>query len=86
MSPSHGTSVRVLLLARYAELLGTEQLDITIPAGGTVADAVASVRALPGGHLLPPRLLIARNLVQAGLEDLVGPGDELAILPPMSGG
>jgi molybdopterin converting factor small subunit len=86
MPPSPGTSVRVLLLARYAELLGTEQAVITIPAGGTVADAVAAVRALPGGHLLPPRLLVARNLVQAGLEDHVGAGDELAFLPPMSGG
>ena len=85
-STSPGSSVRVLLFARYAELLGTEAAEITIPAGGTVSDAVVAIRALPGGHLLPPRLLVARNLVQVGLEEPVGPGDELALLPPMSGG
>ncbi len=86
MSASPDPTVRVLLLARYAELLGREQVDVSIPAGGTVADAIALIRSLPGGERLPQSLLVARNLEQAGPGDPLGPGDELALLPPMSGG
>jgi molybdopterin converting factor small subunit len=51
-----------------------------------VADAVAALRELPGGHRLPARPLMARDLEQVRLETSLRAGDELAVLPPMSGG
>jgi molybdopterin converting factor small subunit len=86
MPASPEIRVRVLLLARYAELLGGGEVEVAVPAGGTVADAIVAVRALPGGQRLPRTLLVARNLEQAGPGDPVHAGDELALLPPMSGG
>jgi len=74
------------LFAQYAELLGTESLALTMPAGATVGQVIETLRRSPGGALLPARLLVARNLVQAGESEQVAPGDEVAVLPPMSGG
>lgn len=78
--------VQVLLFARYAELLGADRLALSMPPGGTVADLVEAVRALPGGEALPARPLVARALEQVTLDVVLAPGDELAFLPPMSGG
>jgi molybdopterin synthase sulfur carrier subunit len=86
MPESSQTKVRVLLLARYAELLGGQEFEVSVPAGGTVADAIRAVRALPGGERLPGSVLVARNLEQAAPGDVIHAGDELAFLPPMSGG
>ena len=79
-------SVRVLLFARYAELLGADRLELPVAARTTVDQLVQRVRALPGGAALPSQLLCAVNLRQAAASDLVAPGDELALLPPLAGG
>ena len=52
--------IRCRLFARYAEALGTEEVGLDLPAGSTVADAVARVRAeVPGGEQLPVAPLVA---------------------------
>jgi molybdopterin synthase sulfur carrier subunit len=79
-------SIRVLLFARYAELMGQSELMLDLPAGATVRDAVDRIRALPGGALLPPRILVARGVEQVGYDTGLAGSDELAFLPPMSGG
>jgi len=79
-------TVRVLLFASYAEGLGGEVMDLTIPSPATVADVVSRIRRLPGGQLLPPKPLCARNLAHVGQDDPVATGDEIAILPPLAGG
>ena len=78
--------IRVQLFARYAELLGASQVTVRISSGGTVADVVDGVRALPGGSRLPERMLVARGVDQVRYDHPVMPDDELAFLPPMSGG
>ena len=79
-------SVRVLLFARYAELLGRSELTLDLPPGATVAEAVDRVRSLPGGGVLPARMLVARGVEQVGYDTRLSARDELALLPPMSGG
>lgn len=79
-------AVEVLLFARYAEVLGRERLALRVPAGATLRDVLAAVRALPGGAALPATPLGARNAVQAGLDEPVAAGDEIAFLPPLAGG
>ena len=79
-------TVRVLLFASYAEHLGFETLDLTLAGPATVGAVVHELRALPGGHLLPPKPLCARNLAHADAGDRVAHGDEIAILPPLAGG
>lgn len=86
MTVSSPLRVRALLFARYAELLGCDALELELPAGATVADAVHLVRQLPGGERLPARPLVARALAQVTPDAPLEAGDELAILPPMAGG
>jgi molybdopterin converting factor small subunit len=76
----------VLLFASYADQLGTEAVDVTVPAPALVGTIVARVRDLPGGDRLPVHPLCALNLAHVGPEAPVAAGDELALLPPLAGG
>jgi sulfur-carrier protein len=79
-------TVRVLLFASYAEMLGLDAIELTFDGTATVDDAIARLRALPGGDRLPPKPLCAVNLSQVPLDALLAGGDELAVLPPLAGG
>ena len=79
-------NVTVLLFASYADALGKAELDLALPAGSTVADALRQVAALPGADRVPPRPLIAVNERYAALETELSAGDELALIPPVAGG
>lgn len=76
----------VRLFARYAELFGAEHVEVMLPTPARVADLIGALRALPGGASLPARPFIAVNMAQATPDDVVHPGDELALLPPLAGG
>lgn len=79
--------IRLLLFARYAEVVGVEACDLALSASATVADALAELRLkYPAADVLPTRPLCARNHSQVALEDEVRDGDELALLPPLAGG
>ncbi len=79
-------TVRVLLFARYADLLGRDALDLILEGPATVSDALDRLRELPGAKTLPLRPLCAVNQAQVTTNHLLSDGDEVAILPPMSGG
>jgi molybdopterin converting factor small subunit len=78
--------VRVLLFARYAELLGQTALTVEIGAPATVRTVLDTLRERAGGAQLPPSPLVARNQVHAQLDTALEDGDELAVLPPLAGG
>ncbi len=80
------THIRILVFASYADRLGLDSVEAALPPGATVADALDYLRALPGGHELPPHPLCARNLSHVGLDTALADGDELAVLPPLAGG
>lgn len=85
----HATSatVRVRFFARYAELVGCSEADVSLPFPATVGDVVRRVREdLPGGRQLPERPLTAVNLKHVKLDASVRNGDEVAFLPPIAGG
>ena len=79
-------TVRVLIFASYAEMLGLDAIELTFDGTATVDDAITRLRALPGGERLPPKPLCAVNLSQVRLDALLASGDELAVLPPLAGG
>lgn len=79
--------VAIKLFAQYAELVGLPQLELELPQGATVADAVAVLRAqVPAAAQLPERPLAARNLTHVLSTQPLADGDELALLPPLAGG
>ena len=79
-------TVRILLFASYAELLGSDALEMVLENPARVSDALHRLRAFPGGDRLPAKPLCALNLTQVEPDTALRAGDELAILPPLSGG
>jgi molybdopterin synthase catalytic subunit len=80
--------LNVRLFAVLRERAGADAVEIVLPAGATAADALAALRAEPGlGEVLerlPARLAVNREYA---LPDTpLAPGDELAAIPPISGG
>jgi molybdopterin synthase catalytic subunit len=79
--------VKARLFARLREQAGIDSVELDLPAGATVADAY---RQLRHGHArLEPDLGIVRpalNQEFAAWEATLSEGDELAFIPPVSGG
>jgi molybdopterin synthase catalytic subunit len=86
MPTSATLAVPVRLFARYAELLGAERVTVEVPAPATVAALLECLRAAYPAAALPARPLVAVNLRQVPLDALLASGDEVALLPPLSGG
>jgi MoaE-MoaD fusion protein len=74
--------VHVRLFAILRERAGRDVLELELPDGACVGDALAAVDDLAGG--LP--LVLAVNRDYAPPEQQLAPGDELALIPPVSGG
>lgn len=81
-----GVHIKVLLFARFAELLGQTEVEVDVGAPATVRTVLDSLRTRVGGSQLPPSPLVARNRVHAQLDTALEDGDELAVLPPLAGG
>jgi MoaE-MoaD fusion protein len=77
-----GVVVRVRLFAMLRQRAGRDALELELPDGARVADALAAVDDLAGG--LP--LVLAVNREYAAPEQVLQPDDELALIPPVSGG
>ncbi|MBK5110306.1 MAG: molybdenum cofactor biosynthesis protein MoaE [Thermoleophilia bacterium] len=79
---------RVRLFATLRERAGADSIEIDLADGATASDAMAEVARCAGlGDLferLPVRLAV--NRIYAAPEMELNPGDELALVPPISGG
>jgi molybdopterin synthase catalytic subunit len=79
--------VRVLYFAMVRERLRREQEEVEVAPGTTVGQLLDRLAALhPPIAAMRPFLKIARNQVGAGDDEALGEGDELALIPPVSGG
>ena len=79
--------VRVRLFAIQRELAGTREVGLELLAGATIADAWSElVERYPA--LAPGRASVrfARNSVYASADEVLADGDEVAMIPPVSGG
>lgn len=79
--------VKVLLFGAAADRAGTRQTELPAGEGTTLADLwpVLADRH-PGLAPMRDTLAFAVNGEYARAEDRVSPGDEVAVLPPVSGG
>lgn len=79
--------VTVRLFARLRELAGTGELTRDVPDGGTAADVWAALtREFPPLADYTKAISVAVNQDYARLTASVRDGDEIAFLPPVSGG
>jgi len=80
-------SVQVRYFAILRERTGREAETFEFPAGATVKDARAAVAARhPDIGPLLSRVAVAVNHTVAADDHQLSPGDEVALLPPVSGG
>jgi molybdopterin converting factor subunit 1 len=79
-------NVRVRLFASYREAAGVGHILLDLPAGATVRDAIAEITRRHPLVAEIRQLVIAKNRDYVGLDESVGDGDELALIPPVSGG
>jgi molybdopterin synthase catalytic subunit/molybdopterin converting factor small subunit len=81
-------TVSVRLFSLLRERAGSERLRLELADGATVADALAALREDPElGELLarlPVQMAVNRDYAQPHTP--LGPDDELALIPPLSGG
>ncbi len=76
------------LFASLRERAGADEIEIELAEGATVADALQTLAAEPRLAELLARLPVglAVNREYAGPQTPLRPGDELAAIPPISGG
>jgi molybdenum cofactor biosynthesis protein MoaC/molybdopterin converting factor subunit 1 len=80
--------VRVLLFAMLRQRAGTESLELDLPEDATAADALVALGQRDGLaeviERLPLRVAVNREYVPESTS--LSSGDELAVIPPVSGG
>ena len=77
----------VRFFALYRERAGCSAFSLEVSQGATVADLIVEVRRhFPG--LAPPEvnIVVAVNSEYAEPEVVLGEGDEVCLIPPVSGG
>jgi len=82
--------IRLRLFGKFGDLAG-ERGELMVPAQGIeqVADVyryIATVAPALHREITSPQVLVAVNQEIVPLDARVGEGDELAILPPVTGG
>ena len=79
--------VAVRLFAAARDLAGRGEVEIELPPGADVAELRQALAAhLPALAPLAARSLVAVNAEYASDSTPVAEGDELALIPPVSGG
>lgn len=76
--------VRIRLFAQLRERAGASELSLELPDGARVRDALAAPGVAGLAEGLP--LVLAVNRAYASEDAALAPGDELALIPPVSGG
>ena len=77
----------VRFFALYRERAGTNTHRLQLPEGATVADLTGEVRRL-FPRLAPPdvQIVVAVNADYAEAETVLQDGDDVCLIPPVSGG
>src|ERR671933_1972474 len=78
--------VSVRLFAGLRERAGTDRLEVELPDAARVADVLAAMASTPVGALRDRECVVAVNREYANADAPVRAGDEVALVPPVSGG
>jgi len=87
MRPHRPMKIAIKLFAGLRDRAGTGDLSVELPEGATVRDAIeAAQHNAPKKWAAPTSLMAAVNNEYVEFTDTVADGDELALIPPVSGG
>lgn len=80
-------NITIVALASAAEVCGFTRKSVSVSPNETLGDALTRLeREAPGLRDARPRLRFAVNGAYAETDASLRPGDEVAIIPPVSGG
>ena len=78
--------VTVRLFAGLRERAGGQHVDVELPDGASVGELLAAMETTPVGRLEPGQCVVAINREYAAASEIVRAEDEVALIPPVSGG
>jgi molybdopterin synthase catalytic subunit len=79
-------TISVRLFAGLRERAGAGAIEVELPDGARAADVLAAMAQTPVGALEPGQCIVAINREYARADDPVRATDEVALIPPVSGG
>jgi molybdopterin converting factor subunit 1 len=79
-------TISVRLFAGLRERAGTGAIEVELPDGARAGDVLAAMASTPVGALEPGQCIVAVNREYARPDHPVSAGDEVALIPPVSGG
>ena len=79
--------VRLRFFAAAREAMGRSEMPLEVPEGCTVGDLLGRLRAEHAAFAaLPREMMVSVNLEYRAPEHVLQDGDEVAFIPPVSGG
>lgn len=79
--------IRILFFGILKDIVGSNQDELEMPEGSSVADVLARYELrFPKLRESLPSIALAVNQQYAGPDAKLKSGDEIAVLPPVSGG
>jgi molybdopterin synthase catalytic subunit len=78
--------VHVRLFASYREAAGVGHVELDLPPGATVKDAIAEIARRHPLIAEGRMVVIAKNREYVTPDEPLADGDEVALIPPVSGG
>jgi molybdopterin converting factor small subunit len=80
-------NVKLLLFHTVADQAGRREADLQVAPGATVADAFMALQKQHPALIMEPKTLaFTRNEEYVPTDSLISDGDEIGVLPPVSGG
>jgi molybdopterin converting factor subunit 1 len=78
--------ISVRLFAGLRERAGANSIELELPDDARVGDLLAALAGTPIGPLAPGQCVVAINREYARVDEPIGAEDEVALIPPVSGG
>ncbi|MEX2212944.1 MAG: molybdopterin converting factor subunit 1 [Phycisphaeraceae bacterium] len=86
-SVTRNMTVRVLIFGILVDKLGQRELAISLPDAATAGDLLSMLAAdCPVVAAMRDRIAVAVNMEYAARARVLSEGDEVALIPPVSGG
>ncbi len=80
-------NIKVLFFASCRDLIGTGEREMTLPDGATVMDLISELASEQVRFAdMAPSLMVSVNQAYVERDSELQEGDEVAFIPPVSGG